>query len=85
MATKSNDGVGWQGSTNQEVVFLTERYDKTVFAALQGADKPLSSEDLRAQVGGTPLQARASLARLINSEKVTWEGKARGTRYSAVD
>ena len=61
-----------------------ERYDKAIFAALQGADKPLSSEELRAQVGGTPLQARASLARLINAERVTWEGKARGTRYSAV-
>jgi anaerobic ribonucleoside-triphosphate reductase activating protein len=31
VAAKRNDGVGWHGSTNQEVVFLTERYDQTIF------------------------------------------------------
>ncbi|MEZ4380589.1 MAG: hypothetical protein R3A79_04545 [Nannocystaceae bacterium] len=61
-----------------------ERYDKSVFAAIEGAESPISAEELRAKVGGTPLQARASLARLINAGTVTWEGKARGTRYSVV-
>ena len=61
-----------------------ERYDRTVLAAIKGAESPISAEELRAKVGGTPLQARAALARLINAGSVTWEGKARGTRYSVV-
>ena len=28
---RRNDGAGWRGSTNQEVVFLTDRYDDSVF------------------------------------------------------
>jgi len=61
-----------------------ERYDQSVLSAIKGFGKPMSAEELRASVGGTPLQARASLARLINAGTVTWEGKARGTRYSLV-
>ncbi len=60
------------------------RYDESVLAAIKGFGKPMSAEELRASVGGTPLQARASLARLINAGTITWEGKARGTRYSLV-
>jgi hypothetical protein len=37
-----------------------------------------------AEVGGTPLQARSGLARLIEAEKITWTGKARGTKYEAL-
>ena len=62
-----------------------ERYDQSVLAAIKGFGKPMSAEELRSEVGGTPLQARASLARLINAGTVTWEGKARGTRYSLVE
>lgn len=31
-----------------------------------------------------PLQARTGLARLIEAEKITWTGKARGTKYEAL-
>lgn len=58
-----------------------ELYDREVLAALQDGCA-ISAEELRARVGGTPLQARASLARLIENGHVLWEGKARGTRYS---
>jgi len=57
-------------------------YDESVLSAIRGFGKPMSAEELRASVGGTPLQARAALARLINAGAITWEGKARGTRYS---
>jgi hypothetical protein len=43
---------------------------------------PASSRELTTKVGGTTLQARAALARLITAGKITWSGKARGTRYS---
>lgn len=62
-----------------------ERFDQTVLAAIKAAASPISAEELRGQIGGTPLQARSALARLINAGKVTWEGKARGTRYSLVE
>ncbi len=62
-----------------------DRYDQSVLAAIKGFGKPMSAEELRSEVGGTPLQARASLARLINAGTVTWEGKARGTRYSLIE
>ena len=39
---------------------------------------------LAAAVGGTPLQIRTSLARLIERGLVNWTGQARGTRYTAV-
>lgn len=59
-----------------------EQYDREMLAALKDGDAALSAEELRAKVGGTPLQARASLARLIEAGHVQWEGRARGTRYS---
>lgn len=33
VAARSNDGRGWHGSTNQELVFLTDRYDVGVRAS----------------------------------------------------
>ena len=62
-----------------------DHYDQSVLIAIRGFGKPMSAEELRSEVGGTPLQARASLARLINAGTVTWEGKARGTRYSLIE
>jgi anaerobic ribonucleoside-triphosphate reductase activating protein len=37
--SRRNDGAGWYGSTNQEVVFLTDRYDHGIFA--QAAEVPV--------------------------------------------
>lgn len=33
VASRQGDGIGWHGSTNQEVVFLTDRYDRGVLDA----------------------------------------------------
>jgi hypothetical protein len=43
----------------------------------------VSAGDVRRQVGGTPLQARAALNRLIEAGKLNYTGRARGTRYTA--
>jgi hypothetical protein len=37
--------------------------------------------ELRKRYGGTSLQARTALTRLIHAGKVTFEGKATATRY----
>ena len=58
-------------------------YDDAMLRALdEVGGGPVRSADLIAKVGGTTLQARASLNRLIEAGKVTFTGKARGTRYS---
>jgi len=60
------------------------QYDETLFKALEAAGAPTGAGALIAKVGGTSLQARAALARLIEAGRITWSGKARGTKYSLV-
>jgi hypothetical protein len=59
-------------------------YDAAVLAVIEQADRPIKAPEITAQVGGTALQVRKALARLIDLGKVTWEGKARGMRYGAI-
>ncbi|WP_146156347.1 hypothetical protein [Enhygromyxa salina] len=59
-------------------------YDAAVLSIVGEADRAIKAPEITAKVGGTALQVRKSLARLIELGKVTWEGKARGMRYSAV-
>lgn len=59
-------------------------YDAAVYAVVDTAERPIKAPEITARVGGTALQVRKSLARLIELNKVTWEGKARGMRYSSV-
>jgi hypothetical protein len=61
-----------------------DAYDEAMLNALKAADGPRAAPELSAVVGGTPLQVRTSLARLIERGLVSWTGQARGTRYSAV-
>ena len=60
-----------------------EAYDQSVLDALKAAGKDVAAPDLSKVVGGTPLQIRTSLARLIERGAVKWTGQARGTRYTA--
>ncbi|MBA3547053.1 MAG: hypothetical protein H0T76_11265 [Nannocystis sp.] len=57
-------------------------YDEAVLAALKGMTKPASASDLTGVAGGSPLQIRTALARLIETGGVHWSGRARGTRYT---
>lgn len=57
-------------------------YDARVLEFIETAEEPVSATEIRSAVGGTSLQVRKSVARLIENERVTWQGKARGTRYS---
>ena len=58
-------------------------YDTAVLTIVEESEQPLKAPEITAKVGGTALQVRKALARLIDNGKVTWEGKARGMRYSA--
>jgi hypothetical protein len=60
-----------------------EVYDTSVLAAIAAHREPASATDVRAKAGGTDLQFRAAVERLIAEKKVRRTGKARGTRYSA--
>lgn len=57
-------------------------YDNRVLEFVSSSDDAVSATEIRNHVGGTSLQVRKSVARLIEAEQVTWQGKARGTRYS---
>ena len=57
-------------------------YEAALLAALGEFTEPTGVAVLMRKVGGTNLQARAALNRLIESGKITWIGKARGTKYS---
>ncbi len=59
-------------------------FDARVLAFVENAKDHVSATEIRNHVGGTSLQVRKSVARLIESERVTWHGKARGTRYSII-
>lgn len=59
-------------------------YDESLFKAVKTAGRPVGAAEIIAAAGGTPLQARAGLTRLIEAEMITWTGKARGTKYEAL-
>ena len=56
-------------------------YDEAVMDAVTNAKEAVGSSYLRRRIGGTPLQLRTALNRLIEGGKVTYQGKARATRY----
>jgi hypothetical protein len=58
-------------------------YDEAVLGTVRDADSPIGATAIRQEVGGTPLQVRAALDRLIESGAVSYQGRARATRYSA--
>lgn len=59
-------------------------YDARVLEFIQESEDAVSATEIRNHIGGTSLQVRKAVARLIETERVTWHGKARGTRYSAL-
>jgi hypothetical protein len=71
------------GTVNTKTPAGRRRYDAAVLDAVKAAKSPISAAQIRGIVGGTPLQTRTSLNRLIDADKVKWTGKARGTRYRA--
>jgi hypothetical protein len=56
-------------------------YEAAVHGVVRDATDVVSANDVRANVGGTAMQARAALNRLIEQGRIRYKGKARGTRY----
>ncbi len=56
-------------------------YDQAVLGAIRAAGGEVDAPAVRARVGGTPMQFRASVTRLIEAGEVGYKGKARATRY----
>ena len=70
------------GSVNTRTPAGREAYDGSVLSSVQDASGPIGAAAIRKKVGGTPLQVRAALNRLIDKGQVTYQGRARATRYS---
>jgi hypothetical protein len=79
---KHRNGGGRAKAVNTRTPEGRAQYDEALFKALEAAGVPTGAGALIAKVGGTSLQARAGLTRLIEAGRITWSGKARGTRYS---
>lgn len=59
------------------------RYDEAVLSLVRESDGPIAAATIRKKVGGTPLQVRAALNRLIEAGQVEYQGRARAMRYTA--
>lgn len=80
---EDEDEDGEEGSdVNTRTAAGRREYDNRVLEFVSNSDEAVSATEIRNHVGGTSLQVRKSVARLIEAEQVTWQGKARGTRYS---
>jgi len=58
-------------------------FDEMVFAAIKSIAGPAGAGAIQKVTGGTNMQVRSACNRLIEAGRVTWSGKARGTRYQA--
>ncbi len=73
-----------KGAVDVRSAAARKSYDEAVLEFLKTGDGEfLSAVDVRSKIGGTPLQVRKALNRLIGNGKVTYKGKARATRYAA--
>lgn len=58
-------------------------FDAKVLAAIENAGEPVRVEQIAGVVGGTPVQRRAALHRLVADKKLKRAGRARATTYEA--
>lgn len=60
-----------------------EALDQAILDFLKEQSEPVRALDIRAGVGGTSAQIRTRLNFLIEQGKVSYKGRASGTRYKA--
>jgi hypothetical protein len=82
---KTSKGKGKARAVNTRTPEGRKAYDAAVLAVVAESERPIKAPEITSRVGGTALQVRKSLARLIELNKITWEGKARGMRYSVAE
>lgn len=58
-------------------------YDEKVLECVKNAQgEYISARAIREKIGGTPLQVRKALGRLVDKQEIAQHGNARATRYS---
>jgi hypothetical protein len=82
-ATRAGAGASDARAVDTRTVDARRRYDHGVQRHLEADGGWLRANQIRAACGGTPLQVRKSLARLVERGDVEWKGKARATTYRA--
>ncbi len=82
--TRGDEDEDEDDEVNTRTAAGRREYDMRVLEFIRDSEEPVSATEIRNHVHGTSLQVRKAVARLIEAEKVTWHGKARGTRYSAL-
>jgi hypothetical protein len=70
------------GKVNTRTEEGRQAYDASVLAFVK-KEKECQAIHVRAACGGSPDQARKALNRLIEAGEITYEGKARATKYLA--
>ena len=58
-----------------------QAFDEAVFTAVQSIGSPAGAGDIQKITGGANMQIRAACNRLIEAGRLSWSGRARGTRY----
>lgn len=70
-----------EGEVNTRTPAGREAFDKAVFDALKAIGGYAGAGEIQKRVGGTNMQVRSAVNRLIEAGQVNWTGQARGTRY----
>ena len=71
------------GSHNTRTRAGREALDNAIIDYLKAQSEPVRALDIRKGIGGTAAQVRTRLNYLIEQGKVTYKGRASGTRYKA--
>lgn len=58
-----------------------QAFDEAVFTAVESIGSPAGAGVIQRLTGGANMQIRAACNRLIEAGRLSWSGKARGTRY----
>jgi hypothetical protein len=86
-AASSDDGDDDEGSDgdghNTRTRTGRQELDQAIIDYLKSQSEPVRALDIRKGIGGTAAQIRTRLNYLIEKGKVTYKGRASGTRYRA--
>jgi hypothetical protein len=86
-STKRSNGAAATTTSSRQVDTRShagrQAYQNAVLEAIKGASDYVGAIDIRNKVGGTPMQCRAAVNRLIEDGEITFKGRARSTRYTA--
>jgi hypothetical protein len=76
-------GEGGEGGHNTRTRTGRAELDQSILEYLKSQSEPVRALDIRKGIGGTAAQIRTRLNYLIEKNKVTYKGRASGTRYRA--